>query len=63
MKKVQNDSSEFRHEVVKTIYEQGMSLSEASRRLSVPKGTLVNWMAAACASIKKPSNSAWRRVN
>lgn len=53
MKKVQSYSPEFKEEAVKAIMEQGLSLSEGSRRLSVPKGTLANWMAATRVSAKK----------
>jgi transposase len=37
---------EFREEAVKLVTEQGLSQGEAARRLSVPKGTLANWVAA-----------------
>ena len=39
-------SPEFRAEAVKLVTEQGFSQSEAARRLSIPKGTIANWMAA-----------------
>jgi transposase len=38
---------EFRAEAVKLVLEQGLSLEVAAQRLSVPKGTLANWVAAA----------------
>lgn len=53
MKKPQNYTPEFRQEAVKAILEQNLSLSEASRRMSIPKGTLANWMASCRSSIKK----------
>jgi transposase len=38
---------EFRAEAVKLVLEQGLSLEVAAQRLSVPKGTLANWVTAA----------------
>ena len=38
---------EFRAEAVKLVLEQGLSLEAAARRLSIPKGTLANWVMAA----------------
>jgi transposase len=38
---------EFRGEAVKLVLEQGLSLEEAAQRLSIPKGTLSNWVMAA----------------
>lgn len=55
MKKQQRYTPEFRAEAVKLVTEQGLSQKEAAKRLSIPKGTLANWMAAAKAS---PSPSA-----
>jgi len=40
-------SPEFRAEAVKMVLEQGFSQEEAAKRLSIPKGTLGNWMVAA----------------
>ena len=31
-------------EAVRMVIEQGLSLREASRQLTIPKGTLVNWV-------------------
>jgi transposase len=50
MTKQQRYTSEFRAEAVKLVFEQGLSLEIAAKRLSIPKGTLGNWMAAAKAS-------------
>ena len=47
MEPKQDYTPEFRAEAVKMILEQGLSQSEASKRLSVPKGTLANWLANA----------------
>jgi transposase len=50
MKKQQRYTPEFRAEAVKLVFEQGLSQETAAKRLSIPKGTLGNWMAAAKAS-------------
>lgn len=44
--KNQSYSPEFRAEAVKLVVEQGLSQEAAANRLSIPKGTLGNWMAA-----------------
>jgi transposase-like protein len=48
MKKVPNGryTKEFRAEAVKLVTEGGFTAYEASRRLSVPKSTLENWVRA-----------------
>ena len=46
MERRQDYSPEFREEAVKLVIEQGLSRGEAARRLSIPKGTLANWMVA-----------------
>lgn len=38
---------ELREEAVKLVLAQGLSLEEAALRLSIPKGTLANWVSAA----------------
>lgn len=38
---------EFRAEAVKLVLEQGVALQDAAQRLSIPKGTLANWLTAA----------------
>ena len=38
---------EFRQEAVKVILSQGLTLEEAALRLTIPKATLANWVAAA----------------
>ena len=47
MSKNQNYSPELRAETVKLVLEQGLSQPAASERLSIPKGTLGNWIVAA----------------
>jgi transposase len=46
----QEYTPEFRAEAVKVVLMQGLSLAEAAKRLSVPKGTLANWVTGAKAS-------------
>src|SRR5262245_5234145 len=46
-KTVQQYSPELRAEAVRLVLEHGMTQGEAAKRLSVPKGTIANWMAAA----------------
>ena len=43
-KKVQSYTTEFRAEAVKLVLAQGLTLQEVSQRISVPKGTLANWV-------------------
>ena len=50
MIKQQRYTSELRAEAIKLVSEQGLSQETAAKRLSIPKGTLGNWMAAAKAS-------------
>ena len=38
---------EFRAEAVKLVLAQGLTLDEGAQRLSVPRGTLANWVSAA----------------
>jgi transposase len=44
---LRTDTPEFRAEAVKVLLEQGLSLEEAAQRLSLPEGTLANWVKAA----------------
>lgn len=46
-KTVQQYSPELRAEAVRLVLEHGMTQSDAAQRLSVPKGTMANWVAAA----------------
>ena len=47
MERKQDYTPEFRAEAVKLVLNQGLSLAEAAKRLSVPKGTLTNWVSNA----------------
>ena len=40
-------TKEFRQEAVKLVTEEGLSWTEAARRLSLPTSTLANWVKAA----------------
>ena len=54
MERKQDYTPEFRAEAVKLVLAQGLSLGEAAKRLSLPKGTLGNWVANA----KAPTGTA-----
>lgn len=58
MSKNQSYSPEFRAEAVKLVLEQGLSQPAAARRLSIPKGTLGNWIAAAKTGTEGPGKAA-----
>ncbi len=61
MERKQDYTPEFRAEAVKVVLAQGLSLAEAAKRLSVPKGTLANWVASAKGS-KTPAAPGARTV-
>lgn len=44
---IQQYSPELRSEAVRLVLEHGLKQGEAAQRLSVPKGTIANWVAAA----------------
>ena len=44
---VQQYTPELRAEAVRLVLDQGMTQGEVAQRLSVPKGTITNWIAAA----------------
>ena len=54
MRKQQRYTAEFRAEAVKLVWEEGLSLEGAAQRLSIPKGTLGNWVAKAKGSSVPP---------
>jgi transposase len=43
----QNYTKEFKEEAVKLVTEQGLSISEAARRLSIPNQSLSKWLSKA----------------
>jgi hypothetical protein len=47
MENPQSYTHEFKAEAVKLVLNQGLSLREAAKRLSFPKGTLTNWVSNA----------------
>ena len=47
MKRSKTYTPELREEAVKLVLAQGLTLDEAAQRLSIPKGTLGNWVVAA----------------
>ncbi len=47
MENTQTYTPEFKAEAVKLVLHQGLSQGEAARRLSIPKGTLSNWVISA----------------
>ena len=47
MENPQSYTHEFKAEAVKLVLNQGLSLREAAKRLSIPKGTLTNWVSNA----------------
>jgi transposase len=47
---------EFRAEAVKVVLEQGLSLEATAQRLSVPKGTLANWVKTAKRGVMTPTS-------
>jgi len=44
MKERRTYSAELKAEAIKMATEQGLSRGEISRRLSIPKRTIVNWL-------------------
>jgi transposase len=47
MENTQSYTHEFKSEAVKLVLTQGLSLAEAAKRLSIPKGTLTGWVSNA----------------
>lgn len=56
-RKTQRYSKEFRAEAVKTVLEQGLSISQGASRLSIPEGTLGQWITAARKGLTTPPES------
>ena len=46
MKERRKYSDELKHEAVKMVNEQGLTQEETAMRLSLPKGTVGNWIVA-----------------
>lgn len=47
MKRSKTYTPELREEAVKLVLTQGLTLEDAALRLTIPKGTLANWVASA----------------
>jgi transposase len=47
MTKLRTYTPELREEAVKLVLAQGLTLSEASKRIAIPTGTLATWVKAA----------------
>ena len=47
MKRSTTYTPELREEAVKLVLTQGLTLEDAALRLTIPKGTLANWVVAA----------------
>ncbi|KAA2187616.1 transposase [Escherichia coli] len=55
-RKTQRYSKEFKAEAVRTVLENQLSISEGASRLSLPEGTLGQWVTAARKGHIKKSN-------
>lgn len=53
-RRTQRYSKEFRAEAVKTVLEQGLSISQGASRLSIPEGTLGQWITTARKGLVTP---------
>ena len=47
MRELRKYSAELKAEAVKLVVEQGLTQQEAAKRLSIPKGSIGNWVLAA----------------
>jgi transposase len=52
MKEQRRYSAELKAEAVKMVIEQGLTQQEAGRRLSIPKGSIGNWVIAARKAVR-----------
>lgn len=53
-RKTQSYSKEFKAEAVRTVLENQLSISEGASRLSIPEGTLGQWVTAARKGLATP---------
>ena len=53
-RKTQRYSKEFKAEAVRTVLENQLSISEGASRLSLPEGTLGQWVTAARKGLVTP---------
>jgi len=50
MRELRRYSAEMKAEAVKMVLEQGLTQQEVAKRLSIPKGSIGNWVSGARAS-------------
>ncbi len=55
-RKTQRYSKEFKAEAVRTVLENQLSISEGASRLSLPEGTLGQWVTAARKGLNTPGS-------
>lgn len=55
-RKIQRYSKEFKAEAVRTVLENQLSISEGASRLSLPEGTLGQWVTAARKGLGTPGS-------
>ena len=55
MSELRKYSAELKTEAVKMVTEQGLTQEETAKRLSIPKGSIGNWVGAARAAMAKGS--------
>jgi len=55
-RKTQSYSKEFKAEAVKTVLEKGLSINKGASLLSIPEGTLGQWVTAARKGIVTPGS-------
>ena len=58
MENPQSYTHEFKAEAVKLVLNQGLSLRDAAKRLSIPKGTLTNWVSNAKGGVEASAPGA-----
>ncbi len=62
-RKTQRYSKEFKAEAVRTVLENQLSISEGASRLSLPEGTLGQWVTAARKGLGTPVSARWLNWN
>ncbi len=62
-RKNQRYSTEFKAEAVKTVPENQLSISEGASRLSLPEGTLGQWVTAARKGLNTRAPAQWLSWN
>ncbi len=62
-RKTQRYSKEFKAEAVRTVLENQLSISEGASRLSLPEGTLGQWVTAARKELGTSVPARWLNWN